>query len=424
MSDAPDSYLFDDERPRFEADDDDVLAAAPDVELSFSESGLRVRSAGAKADFEVPGVDVATAKRAVSAIDGKKTLGEIVRIAGEKARPLLRAGQGVVFFTPAAIEALERALSGTEIVRFPGSPYEITRSYWQNMVAVRAACSRLDAALASTETFREFLIELNVLALTGADGKTLYTPPSPITRRGLAPGSLLTRASETRETPQGTLFVAGPRVNVKLLGGETYHRLLYERAGDPDALAPAREITLGGLDWGRVVRARAESDPDFGDWFCPSRPLSDAHFEALRAALAEALAAADAGEEERAVRACARFHWRFVRLHPFQCANQSPAMNVVNFVLGRALGLGIPHLILDQLALRLTERAYEQVFDTAVQAYLVGGGPITRYRELRARKLRAFALVQALGAAPSIERARAIAAEAGEEARLALIVVE
>src|SRR3970282_800080 len=134
---------------------------------------------------------------------------------------------------------------------------------------------------------------------------------------------------------------------------ELYHRVLYERAGDPGALDPERAIAIDGLAWGRVVRARAAADPEFGDWFCPPRPLELRHFEVLRASLAGALSAAASAEAPEAVRACARFHWQFVRLHPFYCANQSLAMNLVNFVLARALGAGIPHSILDQLALRL-----------------------------------------------------------------------
>ena len=39
----------------------------------------------------------------------------------------------------------------------------------------------------------------------------------------------------------------------------------------------------------------------------------------------DALAAASRGEPEAAGEALARFHYRFVRLHPFRCANQSLA---------------------------------------------------------------------------------------------------
>jgi len=156
----------------------------------------------------------------------------------------------------------------------------------------------------------------------------------------------------------------------------------------------------------------------------PPRPLELRHFEVLRASLAASLAASASAEAPEAVRACARFHWQFVRLHPFYCANQSLAMNLVNFVLARALGAGIPHSILDQLALRLAAGAYEAVFETAAAAYaLPGAGPVTRYRELRARKLRAFALIDKIGQALSVEQARALAEAAGLDARLALIVV-
>jgi hypothetical protein len=420
-----DSYLFDLERPRFECLDEDVLVKAADLVLL---PGGRLRSTLAAAELEISHVTAAIVERVLSAVDGQKTLAEIGAACGDsapEARRIVQACFGVVIFAPQAVERLERALSGTEITRFPGSPYEIVRNYWRNMIAVRAECKGLERALVSAQGFRSFLSELNVIALRGADGETPYTPASPISRKGVAPGSFLESVPETRATPEGTLFVAGPRVNVKLIGGEFYHRVLYERAGDPGAADNEREIVLGGLAWGRVVRARAAADAEFGDWFCPPRPLELEHFERLRESLAAALEAANADAARDAVRACARFHWQFVRLHPFHSANQSLAMNLVNFVLARALGAGIPHLILDQLALRLDMGGYQAVFESAARGYaLAGKGPVTRYRELRARKLRAYALIGKMGQAPSLERARAWADAEPENAGLALVIRE
>jgi len=417
-----DSYLFDVERPRFECRADDVLVKIDDLALA---PGDRVHSEIAGATVAIHGVPRRALERVLSAIDGRRTLGQVEAssgVASSELHAVLEACFGVVIFAPLAIERLERALSGTEITRFAGSPYEIVRSYWQNMIAVRAECGRLDQALADAERFRDFLRALNAMALTGADGKTPYTPASPISRKRMAPGALLETVPETRVTAEGTIFVSGPRVNVKLIGGELYHRVLYERAGDPGALDAEREVVMDGLAWGRVVRARAVNEPDFGDWFCPPRPLDIRHFEMLRASLAAALEAAGSAASSDATRASARFHWQFVRLHPFHCANQSVAMNLVNFVLSRALGAGIPHSILDQLALRLDARAYENVFGTATAAYaLPGAGPVTRYRELRARKLRAFALIERIGRAPSLEQARALGDAAGPDASLALL---
>ena len=425
MSDEDDSYLFDSERPRFLPQDEDVLAKVDDLELLANPAGFGLRSNKAGADLSLDETDGESLRRALSLVDGRKTLREIAAQLGGAApalSALVRVGFGVVLFAPSAVERLERALSGTEITRFPGSPYEIVRTYWENMIAVRANCGALESALETADGFREFLCELNVTALTGADRATFYTPKSPIAKKGVRPGQLLTSVSETVDTNEGTRFVSGPRVNVKLLGGEQYHRLIYERAGDPGAADAAREVSSEGLPWGRVVWARAETDADFGSWFCPPRPFTAAHFDAVREALRAAVRAASANTGD-AVRGCARFHWCFVRLHPFSCANQSIAMNLVNFVLGRAQGAGIPHLLLDQLALRLTAEAYQRVFETAVLAYsMVGVGPLTRYRELRARKLRAFEIIERLARAPSLEGARELVTTLGHEARLALMV--
>jgi hypothetical protein len=96
-------------------------------------------------------------------------------------------------------------------------------------------------------------------------------------------------------------------------------------------------------------------------------------------------------------------------------------MSVVNLVLAGALGVGMPHLLLDQFALRLSETAYVEVFERAVALQAVPGPTMTRWARLREQKLRAYALIERLKAAKSVEAARALAAAEPEAARAALI---
>jgi hypothetical protein len=244
-----------------------------------------------------------------------------------------------------------------------------------------------DEVPADTEGFVRLLRELHVIALMGGSLQSFYRPASPVADRIVYPGALYTAAARTRETVQGTLYLDGPRVNVSFAGGEAQHRALYASVGDEEAGAQARAFEEAGLDWGRVVTARSERETDPKPWFLPPRPMRPEHFETLRSDLDAAVRTAD-------LSAAARFHQGFVRLHPFHCANQSVAMSLVNSALERGLGAMIPHFILDQLALRLDQRAYEIVFARAARALSVTGvGPVQRWAILRERVRQAWALL-------------------------------
>ena len=80
-------------------------------------------------------------------------------------------------------------------------------------------------------------------------------------------------------------------------------------------------------------------------------------------------AAETARDVPAALAALAAFHWRFVRLHALPSGNQSLSMSFVNAAVGRLFGVGIPHLLLDQLALRFELVAYQQLFARAVRAW-------------------------------------------------------
>jgi hypothetical protein len=185
---------------------------------------------------------------------------------------------------------------------------------------------------------------------------------------------------------------------------------------------PARELrTEGGPAWGRVVTARAGSETEPRPWYCPPRPLEDAHIVALGDSIARARDASQRGERTTALARLAAFHQRFVRLHPFRAGNQSLAMNLVNAVLGELHGVGIPHLVLDQLALRFGEAAYARLFARAVNGWTAAGSPLERYRALTERKARYFSLLAALDRTTTLDEARALVRARPDDATLALL---
>jgi len=423
-------YLFGEAKRRFGPEEADVPVCVEDLTVVEGPVGARLVSARLGADLPLPQVAPGAARALVVAIDGRRSLAALRAVAGVTARDLaalLEAAFGIVIFAPAAVAVLDAGVPAVEIVRFPGSPYEIDRAYWRNMVDVRRALEQATATLADAERAAaeperalEVLRRAHVLALMGGELSSFYRPASPIAARGAQPGALLHTAPELIETPAGVRFVAGPRVHAALVGGEAYHRALYTVVGDPAAVQPRVHVD-DGLAWGRVVIAQAEGDAQAEPWFCPPRPLTPAHLRALFGALAAALRAAAAGERDAAVPRLADFHQRFVRLHPFRCANQCLAMSLVNQVLRRSHGAGMPHLVLDHLALRVSPAAYRRLFANAVDRYVVPGATaLVRHQELTARKGQAFAFIARVAAAGSLAAALGIVAEDLEAARLAL----
>jgi hypothetical protein len=392
-------YLFSEDKPRFEPRRGDVVRALAGLEVSKRKKGARLAAAALAVSIDV---DVAPrdAERLLAAIDGERCLLEVRFVAGVSQEVLarfLRATFGSVVLAPAAVSQLDAALSGVEIVRFAAPPYCIERAYWENMIDVRRHIERAGVPQ-DDEAFVRFMRELHVIALLGARGDSFYKPASPVSDRTVSPGAFYRDAVHLKQTPIGMLFLDGPRVKMPLLGGEPYHRLLCRGLGDEQALDGACRLA-GDLDWGRVVTARSERDDDFAAWFCPPRPMLPAHFGALR----EAYVAARAGAED-ALTQLAHFHQYWVRLHPFHCANQSVAMNLVNAVLNETHGAGIPHLILDHLALRLSRAAYAEAFRRAVAAFaVVEADSGVRLAELLLRKHRSHALIHRIADGGSID---------------------
>jgi len=425
LAPALDPY-YADQTVRFELRDGDVLVSPGDLLVGPAPCGALISSSSANARVDVCGIEVSEAEAIARAIDGRRSLREVraaSNVSDAAWTVFVARCFGVAVFAPSAIAFLEARVPVSEIVRFPGSPYEVVRTYWENMGAVRERLEASAGASGDWARFLSLLRELHALSLVGEDGRSFYRPASPIVaKNAAAPGELLLEPSLTEETPRGTRFVSGPRVNATLIGGEHYHTLLSERVSDPGALDAARSIEWAGLEWGRIVTARADADEAAAPWFCPPRPLEPEHFGALARSFSLALQAVARGDRDGALSNAAAVHWAFVRLHPFRFANQCIAMSLVNHVLRRSHGSGIPHLVLDHLALRLTGAAYERAFRRAAQAWMLEEpSALRRLVELISRKRRAFALLEVLRATRSLEEARsAIERHPGDAALLCL----
>jgi hypothetical protein len=391
-------YLFAEERARFEPRKDDVVVALSGLEVQERSGVVRLVCPDPAAEIDLGGVSRDAAEQLLAAIDGQRCLLEVRLDAGVDQDVLsrfLRAAFGRVVFAPEAVRALETALPGVEVSRFASPPYSIERPYWQNMISVRQRFfERGPAALVDRDDFVRLLRELHVIAVLGTGLDSFYKPSSPVSDRIVAPGALFVAPARIARTPRGTLYFDGPRVNVSFIGGEAYHRALCEGVGDAAACEAERDFSEGGLAWGQIVTARSEREAEPRPWFLPPRPILDAHFDCMRTNLATAVRCADAADTDGTVRSIASFHQAFVRLHPFHCANQSIAMNLVNALLCRVHGAGIPHFVLDLLALRLSTGAYEKIFARAVSAWLSKDpDPARRLADLRERKRRALVLI-------------------------------
>lgn len=420
-----DSYLFTDARARFTAEDTDIVLPMPGLDVRADASGASVGARNLHERIAVPGVGPRKLELLLAALDGERTLADARReaqLTDAEHESVLAACFGVVLFAPLAVLELERRISGVEIVRFPGSPYEVTRSYWRNMASVRERSLALDQRLGSVAGALAELRRLHAISLLGAETPCFYRPASPVTEKGVGPGELWLDGTVTQAGARGVRFVSGPRVNATFLGGEHYGALLCESVADPEALGGRVLSGDDGLEWGRVLFGRADHDLEPGTWFCPPRPLDAAHFESVFGSLARALASASADGEDERLSALAAFHQKYVRLHPFRASNQGLAMNLVNRALSRSQGAGIPHLLLDHLALRLSEPAYARVFRRAVGAWTVAGAPAARLAALSERKCAFFELIHALTLAGGMEEARALASASPAAARAALLL--
>jgi hypothetical protein len=422
---SDDGYLFDSPRCRFWPEPSDELVAPP---------GARVVAASAGPAIELPGgaalvfrdLTLEELRSALAALPCRH--GMLSMRLGPKLAPFVEQAFSRVLFAPAAVAELEQQVPSLEIVRFPGSPYEVVRAYWRNMAAVRARIAGLEVSPQPAELVT-LVRELHVTLLTGTpspgERSSFYLPASQLGRKRATPGELYETVGSFERRAGSVVLTGGARVSVPLLGGAHYWQLLAEGVSDESALARERALRLEGsegLELGQVLEARGENEAVARPWFLPPRPLKPRHFALLAAHLETAHRALAERDRAALLRALAAFHYHFVRFHPLPSGNQSLAMAFVNEALSRALGAGIPHLLLDQMALRFELVAYERLFARAVTAWSAPWpSPAERLRhQLRMRdELNQF--VSELARAESLLEARALLPERPHGSRLALL---
>lgn len=417
-----DGYLFDAPRCRFWPEATDLLVAPPGARALATKAGpcIELPGAGRLVFSQLLLEDLQAALAVLPCRHAQLAL----RL-GARAETFVEQAFSRVLFAPAAIAELEQQLPSLELVRFPGSPYEVVRAYWRNMLTVRRRIEGLSGTPTGAELV-ELLRELHELLLLGTSApdqrSSFYLPASPLGRKRITPGELYETPSSFEPRGGSVILTGGARVSVPLVGGAHYWQLLAESVSDEAALAGGRELALAGLALGRVLEARAEAEPASRPWFLPPRPLEPGHFQALSLELERAQRAEGARDRAGLVGALAAFHYRFVRAHPLPSGNQSLAMAFVNAALHRVLGVGIPHLLLDQLALRFELGAYQLLFARAVSAWNAPWpSPAERLRHLLRMKEELNAFVSELGRAGSLLEARALLPQRPHARRLSLL---
>jgi hypothetical protein len=436
QSRGDDGYLFDTPRCRFRPEASDELVAAPGAEVVRAGSDVAVQLPGGA---RLPLTGFAFDKLRAVFAQFPCSYSRLTLELGGATESFIEQAFSKVLFAPRAVAALETELPSVEIVRFPGSPYEVVRSYWRNSCAVRRELLEREPPNSARE-LQELLLELHELLLLGeanAESRSsFYLPASLLGRKRPAPGTFYEVASAFERRGAETILTSGARVSVPLLGGFNYWQLLGESVEDAGAIGDERSVSVNGLALGQVLRARSEDETESRPWFLPPRPLQAAHFERLLAELNAATAAEAARDVPGALQALAAFHYHFVRIHPLPSGNQSLSMSFVNARLQRLLGTGIPHLLLDQLALRFELSAYQRLFTRAAKvwsAWPKGAGVTAteRLRHLIRMRSELNHFVNAVGNSMTLIEARALlsraeAADAGTRSgvELALLLDE
>ncbi len=416
-----DDYLYTQQRVRLTPCDDDLLAVPEGLSIQQTGDVISLCAAG-QAPFPIPRLARRDAEKLVSALLCKPAAIELPLasgVASDVCDRVLQLGFGRFIFAPEAVTRLELSCSSAEIVRFPGSPYEIVRNYWANVGTLTTAIERTLASSRAATSFVHWLRALHVQLLLGSDLNTFYCPSSPVASRRVEPGALFTTATKTLTTCHGEFIVEGPRVNASEVGGAQYNRILDRSLGIQPISSESRSFVSGKTTWGHLLTARARTETEDRLWYLPPRPFTDEHWEELFVTWNAAIETTDPSE---ATAHLGRFHWSFVHLHPFSCANQSLAFALVNWGLKRVVPSGIPHLILDQLALRHDCAEYVRIFVRAVRNWTTQGTePVTRHME-RVRKRQSLdEFIARLAAAKSDSDADAIAERNEHSARLALM---
>lgn len=333
----------------------DVVTVNEQMTLTYAADEAILVDADGRRIGKFDGVPIDLLQAFLASIDGEKPL---ARIFAEppfaEHRGLLEAlvGSllGVLFFVPAAIDALEARIPAIELLRFPHqSRYAVPRAYWENSSAVRDALDSFYMRLGDVAAFSDGLRGLHRLATTGADGETYYG----------GAGGIATIPGEYRATPIENRF--GERKKWIMA---TWLRLL-----NCD-LAITNQGTIRSVENIPLLQISADGS------LC--RHLYGQHGEYLalqvneiRERLSALKTVVDAGDSVKALYGCALFHHAFAHAHPFNNINNSIAMNIVNDILRKAdIGV-LPHLYFDQIAYFMQPEQYAEFFAIAAKAHMM-----------------------------------------------------
>jgi hypothetical protein len=408
--------------------DDDQLVIPNTLTVEQSSEGARVRIAGQAQYVPIPGVKREEADSLIAALHCRPAAIELPSasaVAAETCERFVNLGFGRFVFAPASLERLESQAHAAEIVRFAGSPYELVRNYWRNVGELNQEIGRSLAISRSSAAFLDWLRTLHVQLLMGNDLRTFYCPSSPLARRHAEPGALYHTPSRTLMTRSGQFLLDGPRVNASTIGGPRYHALLDRSLGLQVKAGGSRAFGSSEINWGNLVVGRSRAETQSREWYLPPRPIVDGHWDALFRAWASALESIERQDAAGGTAHLGRFHWYFVHLHPFTCANQSLAFAIVNWGLNRLVGSGIPHLILDQLALRHDCTDHGRLFARAVSNWTTNESePAVRHMSRVQKRQTLDEFMAQLGAAANADEsdAQKVLERHMESARLALLL--
>jgi hypothetical protein len=421
-----DDYLFYQSKVRFEPHDADRLAVPNTLVVLSLGKDAGVQISEHLPAIRIPSIPRKLVDQVIAALREQPHYVELPLISGvtiSQIEQVLRVGFGRFIFAPGALQDLETQACAAEIVRFPSSPYEIVRNYWQNLGVLCTEVKRAGNTSLDASAFTTWLRGMHAMLLLGGDLCTFYCPASPIARRRAAPGTLYHHSTETVSTNLGTFIVKGLRIKVSQVGGERYHAIVHQSLEARTPELNWHQIADKGIPWGSIISARSRSEITACDWFLPPRPMLDTHWDELQSAWAKAVDATTGADEVTCVQQLARFHWCFVHLHPFACANQSLAFGLVNSLLNQVKSCGIPHLVLDHMALRLDCESYIRLFARAVAVWTTTKSDTQVRHKDRMQKRQALdAFVTRLDNAKDDASARAIVEEDSQGAQLALLI--
>lgn len=335
-------------RPRFEFTDDDIPKLTIGLQLKAIGSYTLVYSEYGETVLEL---DYGVLSSMLDLINGSKVHELISRAIKHNLEidvEIVNKLIGIAIIAPDTIEDLELAVPGISIVRIPFSPYQIVRNYWKNMIEVRKEIE-IDLFKKNSDVLEQ-IKRLHITTLMGSNLRTFYKPDSGVSDISIWPGHF--RNNET-----GVSY-----------GGEEFSVYMHIVAYSLDiTIKDSWEVNWNdcGQYWGKGFVF-----DHITYYYPPDAPFSS-QLDQLCTLLMALPSKVDHIELPKALSNVAKFHQRFIQLHPFECANQSLAMCIVNHFLQKWIGSCIPHLQLDMVAFFLSPENYSRYFARAIKYYAV-----------------------------------------------------